>query len=66
MAIVAAMKTVKAGGLTLAYREAGNPKNPALILLHGWPHSSGLYAGVLEDLARNSWVLVNEVSQLAE
>lgn len=51
------MKTVKVGALTLAYREAGNPENPALVLLHGWPHSSALYAGVLEELARNSRVL---------
>jgi pimeloyl-ACP methyl ester carboxylesterase len=51
------MKTVEVGELTLAYREAGNPKNPALILLHGWPHSSALYAGVLRALAANSWVL---------
>jgi pimeloyl-ACP methyl ester carboxylesterase len=34
-AIMGFMKTVKVGNLTLAYRDAGNPNNPALILLHG-------------------------------
>ena len=60
------MKTVKVGGLTLAYREAGNPQNPALILLHGWPHSSALYAGVLDDLARHSWVLAFDLPGIGE
>jgi pimeloyl-ACP methyl ester carboxylesterase len=60
------MKTVKVGGLTLAYREAGNPRNPALILLHGWPHSSALYAGVVGDLAHDSWVLVFDLPGIGE
>jgi pimeloyl-ACP methyl ester carboxylesterase len=63
---MAAMKTINVAGLTLAYREAGNPKNPALILLHGWPHSSALYAGVLDVLARNSWVLAFDLPGIGE
>jgi len=60
------MKTVKVGGLTLAYRDAGNHDNPALILLHGWPHSSALYAGVLDELARDSWVLAFDLPGIGE
>jgi pimeloyl-ACP methyl ester carboxylesterase len=65
-AIIGFMKTVKVGELTLAYRESGNSKNPALILLHGWPHSSALYAGVLGDLAANSWVLAFDLPGIGD
>jgi pimeloyl-ACP methyl ester carboxylesterase len=64
--IIRLMKTIKVRELSLAYREAGNPKDPALILLHGWPHSSALYAGVLDDLAANSWVLAFDLPGIGE
>ena len=32
--------TVKVDGLNIAYREAGNPASPKLVLLHGFPASS--------------------------
>ncbi|WP_298421087.1 alpha/beta hydrolase [uncultured Kordia sp.] len=38
-------------GLKIAYREAGNPKNPTLILLHGFPSSSHQYRKVLTELS---------------
>jgi len=63
---MASMKTVNVGKLTLAYRAAGNPQNPALLLLHGWPHSSALYAGVLDRLARDSWVLAFDLPGIGE
>jgi pimeloyl-ACP methyl ester carboxylesterase len=47
-------ESVDVDELTLAYREAGLPARPALVLLHGWPHSSAIYAGVLEAFARDS------------
>jgi pimeloyl-ACP methyl ester carboxylesterase len=38
-------------GLKIAYREAGNPKNPKLVLLHGFPASSHQYRNLLPALA---------------
>jgi len=32
--------TVKVNGLNIAYREAGDPSSPKLVLLHGFPASS--------------------------
>jgi len=32
---------------------AGDPKQPALLLLHGWPHSRQLFAGTLAAFARD-------------
>ena len=36
-----ALKTVRVGGLRLAYRELG--QGPPVLLLHGWPTSSFLW-----------------------
>ncbi|MEA2542776.1 MAG: hypothetical protein QOH35_4142, partial [Acidobacteriaceae bacterium] len=30
-------KTIEIDGLNIAYREAGDPKSPKLVLLHGFP-----------------------------
>jgi pimeloyl-ACP methyl ester carboxylesterase len=38
-------------GLNIAYREAGNPSNPKLVLLHGWPASSHQYRNLIPALA---------------
>ena len=35
-------KTIAVDGLNIAYREAGDPSHPKLVLLHGWPASSHL------------------------
>jgi pimeloyl-ACP methyl ester carboxylesterase len=50
-------RAVDVGELTLAYRAAGDRANPALVLLHGWPHSSAIYEGVLEKLGASFRVL---------
>jgi len=42
---------IKVDGLTIAYREAGDPKNPKLVLLHGWPSSSHQYRNLIPALA---------------
>jgi pimeloyl-ACP methyl ester carboxylesterase len=52
----ASNKTVKFGtvvvdGLNIAYREAGNPSSPKLVLLHGWPSSSHQYRNLIPALA---------------
>ena len=38
-------------GLNIAYREAGNPQNPKLVLLHGFPASSHQYRNLIPVLA---------------
>jgi pimeloyl-ACP methyl ester carboxylesterase len=38
-------------GLNIAYREAGNPANPRLVLLHGFPASSHQYRNLIRELA---------------
>ena len=43
--------SVVVDGLNIAYREAGNPKNPKLVLLHGFPASSHQYRNLLPALA---------------
>jgi pimeloyl-ACP methyl ester carboxylesterase len=43
--------TVEIDGLKIAYREAGDPKNPKVVLLHGFPASSHQYRNLLVALA---------------
>ena len=43
--------TIKIDGLNIAYREAGDPKNPKLVLLHGFPASSHQYRDLIGALA---------------
>lgn len=44
-------------GSKIAYREAGDPSNPALVLLHGFPSSSHMYRDLIPALARDYYVL---------
>ncbi|WP_179338933.1 alpha/beta fold hydrolase [Winogradskyella ludwigii] len=44
-------KTLAVNGINIAYREAGNPKNPTIVLLHGFPASSYQYRKVLAQLS---------------
>jgi pimeloyl-ACP methyl ester carboxylesterase len=38
-------------GLSIAYREVGDPSSPKLVLLHGWPSSSHQYRNLMPALA---------------
>ncbi len=38
-------------GLKIAYREAGQPGNPKLVLLHGFPSSSHQYRNLISALS---------------
>ena len=49
------LKTTRADGLTLAYRELGS--GPPVLLLHGWPTSSFLWRGVMQPIARTGRVV---------
>lgn len=42
---------MKIDGLTIAYREAGDPASPKLVLLHGFPASSHQYRNLIQALA---------------
>ncbi len=49
--------TVLIEGLNIAYREAGDPGNPQLVLLHGFPASSHQYRNLIPALADRFHVL---------
>lgn len=38
-------------GLEIFYREAGDPRKPTIVLLHGFPTSSHMYRNLMRDLA---------------
>ena len=42
--------SIMVDGLNIAYREAGNPSNPKLVLLHGFPASSHQYRNLVRAL----------------
>ena len=44
-------KTVEIEGLDIFYREAGNPDNPTIVLLHGFPTSSHMFRELIPQLA---------------
>jgi len=44
-------ETITVDGLNIAYREAGDPGNPKLVLLHGFPASSHQYRNLIPALA---------------
>lgn len=50
-------KTVKIDGLDIFYREAGSPKNPTVLLLHGFPTSSRMYRNLMPLLAERYHVV---------
>jgi pimeloyl-ACP methyl ester carboxylesterase len=50
-------ETALVDGLNIAYREAGNPQNPKLVLLHGFPASSHQYRNLIPALANGFHVI---------
>ncbi|WKX77651.1 alpha/beta fold hydrolase [Zobellia laminariae] len=44
-------RTLEVSGVNIAYREAGNPENQTIVLLHGFPTSSHQYRKVLNQLS---------------
>ncbi|WP_299244243.1 alpha/beta hydrolase [uncultured Aquimarina sp.] len=46
-------KSTNINGIKIAYREAGNPENPTIVLLHGFPSSSHQYRKVLNALSND-------------
>ncbi|WP_207177440.1 alpha/beta fold hydrolase [Cellulophaga sp. E16_2] len=43
--------TLEVNGVDLFYREAGDPKKPTIVLLHGYPSSSHSYRNLIPMLA---------------
>src|SRR5499427_4956028 len=56
-AITVRYETAVVDGLNIAYREAGNPQNPKLVLLHGFPASSHQYRNLIPALADSFYVV---------
>lgn len=50
-------RTVLVDGLNIAHREAGDPQNPKLVLLHGFPASSHQYRNLIPALANRFHVI---------
>ena len=44
-------RTVTVGDIKVFYREAGDPKKPVLLLLHGFPTSSHMFRNLIPLLA---------------
>lgn len=49
--------TERVGDLEIFYREAGSPRNPAIVLLHGFPASSHMYREVLRELSDRYYLI---------
>lgn len=46
-----AFRTAEAGAATVFYREAGDPRHPTLLLLHGFPSASHMFRDLIPLLA---------------
>ncbi|MBZ9720051.1 alpha/beta hydrolase [Mesorhizobium sp. M7A.F.Ca.CA.001.09.2.1] len=60
------VQTLEAGDMQLAVSTAGDPRRPALILLHGWPHSRKIYDGVLDELGTRYFTLAFDLPEIGE
>jgi pimeloyl-ACP methyl ester carboxylesterase len=62
------MRTVRIqlGSLTLAASAAGSTENPAILLLHGWPHSRELYDRVVDRLGERFHVLAFDLPAIGD
>jgi pimeloyl-ACP methyl ester carboxylesterase len=45
-------KSIAVDAINVAYREAGDPTHPKLVLLHGWPASSHQYRDLIPKLSK--------------
>ena len=56
-AVTVSYGSIQVDGLNIAYREAGDPKSPKLVLLHGFPASSHQYRDLIRSLAGSFHVI---------
>src|SRR5262245_27194663 len=54
-------RTASLDGLPVFYREAGDPKAPTVLLLHGFPTSSHMYRELIPALADRYHVLAPDL-----
>ncbi|SFN87928.1 Pimeloyl-ACP methyl ester carboxylesterase [Roseovarius lutimaris] len=52
-----AFKTTSIAGIDIAYREAGDPSYPTVLLLHGFPTSSHMFRNLIPELAQKYHVI---------
>lgn len=50
-------QTAKVQGLNIFYREAGDSKKPAIVLLHGFPSSSHMFRNLIPELSKDYHVI---------
>lgn len=50
-------RDITINGVKIAYREAGDPANPTVVLLHGFPTSSQMFRNLIPELAKTYHVL---------
>jgi pimeloyl-ACP methyl ester carboxylesterase len=58
--------TIEHKGLTLGLLTAGEPKQPAVLLLHGWPHCKELYVPIIDALATEHFVLACDLPAIGD
>src|ERR1700704_5077076 len=59
-------RTVTVGDIKVFYREAGDPKKPALLLLHGFPTSSHMFRNLIPLLADRYHVIAPDYPGFGE
>jgi pimeloyl-ACP methyl ester carboxylesterase len=56
-----AFNTVDVDGFKLFYREAGDPSNPTVLLLHGFPSASHMFRDLIPELADEYHVIAPDL-----
>ena len=57
---------IETHGLRLGSLSAGNPSQPSLVLLHGWPQSKEVYDSVVDRLAGDHFVLAFDLPEIGD
>ncbi len=66
VAATVSYSSIQVDGLKIAYREAGDPKNPKLVLLHGFPAGSHQYRDLIRSLAGKFHVIAPDYPGFGE
>ncbi len=66
VAATVSYSSIQVDGLKIAYREAGDPKNPKLVLLHGLPAGSHQYRDLIRSLAGKFHVIAPDYPGFGE
>src|SRR5919109_175945 len=61
MSLPARRRMHLSGGAELSYVTAGDPSNPALLLLHGFPSSARTFRSVIPGLVRTAYVIAPDL-----